>query len=75
MIAPHRPLTTPYGTDTFAAHLAAREAALGITQTTQDITQANSAIGLFDGDADTPDARDIPDARGSGTGRIHPNEG
>ena len=56
MIAPHRPLTTPYGTDTFAAHLAAREAALGITQTTQDITQANSAIGLCDGDADTPDA-------------------
>lgn len=55
MIA-QRHATTAYGSATFAAHLAAREAALGITQTTQDVTQADCATGSCDGDASGPDA-------------------
>ena len=59
MIAPHRPLTTPYGTDTFAAHLAAREAALGlagIAQTTQGVHKPIPQPGSASGSATDPDA-------------------
>ena len=57
MIAQRRtPATTAYGTDTFAAHVAAREAALGIAQTTQDVTQADNTTGRCDETSDDPDA-------------------
>lgn len=60
MIAPHRPPAASYGTDDFAAHLAAREQRLGlaagITQATQDVTQVDRATGQCDGDTDDPDA-------------------
>ena len=56
-------LPTAYGTDTFAAHLAAREAALGlaalgIPQTTQDVTQVDCATGPCDGDASALNPQD-----------------
>lgn len=58
MIAQHRPraTTTAYGSPTFAAHLAEREAALGIAQTTQDVTQADNTTGRCDETSDDPDA-------------------
>ena len=52
-------LPTTYGTDDFAAHLAAREAALGlagITQTTQELHKPIPQPGSTPGDASDPDA-------------------
>ena len=41
----------PYGTDTFTAHLAAREAALGIAQTTQELNKSIPQPGGVTADA------------------------
>ena len=52
-------LPTAYGTDTFAAHLAAREAALGlagITQNTQGVHKPIPQPGSASGSATDPDA-------------------
>ena len=62
MIAQHRPraTTTAYGSPTFAAHLAAREAALGlagIAQTTQELHKSiPQPDGVTPADAASPDA-------------------
>ena len=62
MSAPHHTHgTTVYGSPTFAASLAEREAALGlagITQTTQDVTQVDCATGPCDGDASAMNPQD-----------------
>ena len=56
MITQHRTPATAYGSPTFAAHLAAREAALGITQTTQELHKRIAQPGSTPGDASDPDA-------------------
>ena len=51
-----RHATIVYGSPTFAAHLAAREAALRITQTTQELHNPIPQPGSTPGDASDPDA-------------------
>lgn len=44
MIAPHRPPVAPYGTDTFAAHLATREQRLGLAADTTGAERASTNV-------------------------------
>ena len=61
-----RATATAYGSPTFAAHLAAREAALGIPTPetpcviTQGVTQANPETGMANEGASDPDASPPP---------------
>ena len=47
MTTARRKRRSAYGCDDFTARLAAREAALGITQTAQDVTQADHGAGVM----------------------------
>ena len=56
MITQPRTPATAYGTDTFAAHLAAREAALGIAPIAQELHKNIPQPGGVTADASAPDA-------------------